>query len=204
MTSNPCFVNIKEAKNNFSKLLARAHAGEEIVICKAGKPYVKQVAIDQPEQRELGFLSDLFTEEEELEAIDRALFEPMSEEELALWYGVPAREMLHLADREAEDEGAKHESAIGHPCPDLGMDQSPAPVSPGGFLIVRQAHHDRCEQRQRLGVGHQTLQWENARNGPDFSTNRLSPGSTWRDSVTHQPQPRPNGCVAPYDSQRPF
>ncbi len=103
MPSDPCFVNIQEAKNNFSKLLARAHAGEEIVICKAGKPYVKLVAIDQPEQRELGFLSDLFTEEE-LEAIDRALSEPMSEEELALWYGVPAREMLSLADREAEDE----------------------------------------------------------------------------------------------------
>ncbi len=103
MTSNPDCVNIQEAKNNFSKLLARAHAGEEIVICKAGKPYVKLVPIDQPEQRELGFLSDLFTEEE-LEAIDRALSEPMSEEELALWYGVPAREMLHLADREAEPE----------------------------------------------------------------------------------------------------
>ncbi len=84
MHSEPCFVNIQEAKNNFSKLLARAHAGEEIVICKAGKPYVKLVAITEPKQRELGFLSDLFTEEE-LEAIDRALLAPMNEEDLKLW-----------------------------------------------------------------------------------------------------------------------
>ena len=104
MSSEPCFVNIQEAKNNFSKLLARAHAGEEIVICKAGKPYVKLVAISQPEQRELGFLADLFTQEE-LEAIDRALLAPMSEEELALWYDSPVLETMQLADGESEDEG---------------------------------------------------------------------------------------------------
>ncbi|NOZ73489.1 MAG: type II toxin-antitoxin system Phd/YefM family antitoxin [Chloroflexi bacterium] len=102
---HPCFVNIQEAKNKFSKLLARAHAGEEIIICKAGKPYVKLVAIEQPEQRELGFLSHLFTEEE-LEAIDRALLEPMSEDEIALWYGESVIETLQLADRES-NEGEK-------------------------------------------------------------------------------------------------
>ena len=103
MTVNPCFFNIQEAKNQFSKLLARAHMGEEIIICKAGKPYVKLVAVTQPQQRELGFLGHLFTSEE-LEAIDRVLAEPMSEDELSLWYGIPSHEVLHLADREASGE----------------------------------------------------------------------------------------------------
>jgi prevent-host-death family protein len=101
--SNPCFVNIQEAKNNFSKLLARAHAGEEIIICKAGKPYAKLISIAQPEERELGFLSHLFTEEE-LEAIDQALREPIGEEELALWYGETSVKALRIADRESDSE----------------------------------------------------------------------------------------------------
>ena len=32
-------VNVHDAKTNLSQLLERAHAGEEIVIAKAGKPY---------------------------------------------------------------------------------------------------------------------------------------------------------------------
>ncbi|NOX63311.1 MAG: type II toxin-antitoxin system prevent-host-death family antitoxin [Chloroflexi bacterium] len=84
MSAQPYFVNIQEAKDNFSKLLARAHAGEEITICKAGEPYAKLVAVEQPARRELGFLRDLFTEEE-LEALDKALAEPMSKEELRAW-----------------------------------------------------------------------------------------------------------------------
>lgn len=103
MEMHPCFVNIWEAKNKFSRLLARAHAGEEIVIYKAGKPYVKLVAIEQPEQRELGFLSHLFTKVES-EAIDRALLKPMSEDELALWHGEAIIEMLQLADRESNED----------------------------------------------------------------------------------------------------
>lgn len=35
------FVNIHEAKTNFSKLVERAHAGEEIIVAKAGKPYAR-------------------------------------------------------------------------------------------------------------------------------------------------------------------
>ncbi len=37
--------NIHEAKTRFSELLERAHAGEEIVIAKAGKPYARLVPI---------------------------------------------------------------------------------------------------------------------------------------------------------------
>ena len=102
MSADTCFVNVQEAKNNLSKLLVRAHAGEEITICKAGKPFAKLVAIEQPTQRELGFLGDLFTSEE-LAAIDRALLEPMSEEELTLWYGAPVMETVQFAERNTED-----------------------------------------------------------------------------------------------------
>lgn len=39
-------VNVHEAKTHFSKLLDRAHAGEEITIAKAGKPYARLVKIE--------------------------------------------------------------------------------------------------------------------------------------------------------------
>ena len=32
-------VNVHQAKTHLSKLLDRAHAGEEIILAKAGKPY---------------------------------------------------------------------------------------------------------------------------------------------------------------------
>ena len=34
-------VNVHEAKTHFSRLLDRAHAGEEIIVAKAGKPFAK-------------------------------------------------------------------------------------------------------------------------------------------------------------------
>lgn len=42
----PATLNIHEAKTHFSKLVDRAHAGEEIIIAKAGKPWAKLVKID--------------------------------------------------------------------------------------------------------------------------------------------------------------
>ncbi|WP_426167618.1 type II toxin-antitoxin system Phd/YefM family antitoxin [Sandarakinorhabdus sp. DWP1-3-1] len=42
----PATVNVHEAKTHFSKLLERAHAGEEIIVAKAGKPYAKLVKLD--------------------------------------------------------------------------------------------------------------------------------------------------------------
>ncbi len=42
------FVNVHDAKTNFSKLLDRAHAGEEIVLAKAGRPYAKLVPYEKP------------------------------------------------------------------------------------------------------------------------------------------------------------
>ena len=37
--------NVHEAKTHFSKLIDRAHAGEEIIVAKAGVPYARLVAI---------------------------------------------------------------------------------------------------------------------------------------------------------------
>ncbi len=42
----PAVVNVHEAKTHLSRLLDRAHAGEEITIAKAGKPYARLVKLD--------------------------------------------------------------------------------------------------------------------------------------------------------------
>ncbi len=36
--------NVHDAKTQLSKLIDRAHAGEEIILSKAGKPYAKLIA----------------------------------------------------------------------------------------------------------------------------------------------------------------
>jgi prevent-host-death family protein len=78
-------VNVHEAKTHFSKLLDRAHAGEEIVLAKAGRPYAKLVPIDPPENREPrrpGRLKGTFPE-----LPDSFFFDPLPDEELKLWEG---------------------------------------------------------------------------------------------------------------------
>lgn len=51
-------VNIHEAKSQLSRLVARAHGGETIVIARAGTPVAKLTAVDAPEAppRRTGFL----------------------------------------------------------------------------------------------------------------------------------------------------
>ena len=44
-------INVHDAKTHFSKLLERAHAGEEIILAKAGKPYAKLVPIGETAKR---------------------------------------------------------------------------------------------------------------------------------------------------------
>lgn len=41
-------VNVHEAKTHFSRLLERAHRGEEIILAKGGKPYAKLVPLEGP------------------------------------------------------------------------------------------------------------------------------------------------------------
>ena len=43
-------VNIHDAKTHLSRLVAAAAAGEEIIIAKSGKPLVKLVPLDLPNQ----------------------------------------------------------------------------------------------------------------------------------------------------------
>jgi prevent-host-death family protein len=50
-------VNVHEAKTHLSRLLERAHAGEEIVIAKNGKPYARLVPFpDRAPKRRPGTL----------------------------------------------------------------------------------------------------------------------------------------------------
>lgn len=50
-------VNVHEAKTHLSRLLDRAHAGEEIVIAKGGEPYARLgPLVTRPAKRESGTL----------------------------------------------------------------------------------------------------------------------------------------------------
>lgn len=71
-------VNVHEAKTNLSRLLERAHAGEEIILAKAGKPYARLVPLaPDPGGRRPGRLPDL--------VVGPEFFEPLPVEELEAW-----------------------------------------------------------------------------------------------------------------------
>ncbi len=44
-------VNVDAAKRHSSRLLEQAHAGQEIVVAKAGKPYARRVPLAAPVER---------------------------------------------------------------------------------------------------------------------------------------------------------
>lgn len=71
-------INVHEAKTHLSRLLDRAHAGEEIILGKAGKPYARLVPLKAPPKRKLGFLKG---------KVDASFFEPLPDEELDAWEG---------------------------------------------------------------------------------------------------------------------
>jgi prevent-host-death family protein len=50
-------VNMHEAKTHFSRLVARAVAGEEIVVAKNGRPLVRLTAVSAPEGKRTPGLS---------------------------------------------------------------------------------------------------------------------------------------------------
>ena len=74
-------VNVHEAKTSLSKLLARAEAGEEVVIARAGKPVARLVAVKPAPRRQPG------TWKGRLEVDDDALLAPLPAEEIKLWDG---------------------------------------------------------------------------------------------------------------------
>jgi len=71
-------VNVHEAKTQFSRLLEQAHAGQEIILSKAGKPYARMVPLAQLDKpkRMPGRLAG---------HIEEAFFEPLPEAELDAW-----------------------------------------------------------------------------------------------------------------------
>jgi prevent-host-death family protein len=72
-------VNVHEAKTHFSRLLEQAHAGQEIIVAKAGKPYARLVPLAPGKgQRQPGRLRGSVTEE---------FFKPLPDDELAAWEG---------------------------------------------------------------------------------------------------------------------
>ncbi len=78
----PEIVNIHAAKTQLSKLVERAHAGEEIILAKAGKPYARLVPLAPSRPREFGFLAGQVEISEEFA---REAMRPLTEEELADW-----------------------------------------------------------------------------------------------------------------------
>lgn len=75
-------VNVHDAKTNFSKLLERAHGGEEIILAKAGRAYAKLVPIgeDKLPPRKPGRLKGLVGD-----IPDSVWFDPLQDDELDLW-----------------------------------------------------------------------------------------------------------------------
>jgi prevent-host-death family protein len=69
-------VNVHEAKTHFSALLERAHAGEEIVVAKAGKPYARLVPLESPPERVPGRYE---------EPVPESFFDELPDDELGAW-----------------------------------------------------------------------------------------------------------------------
>lgn len=77
-------INVHDAKTHFSRLLDRAHAGEEIILAKAGKPYAKLVPIEKaaagPKRKPGGLkLNGPIP--------DSVWFDPLPDGDLELWEG---------------------------------------------------------------------------------------------------------------------
>lgn len=69
-------INVHQAKTQLSRLLKRAHEGEEIVLAKAGKPYARLVPLEEGKPRESGIVEG---------RVDDAFFWPLPESELKAW-----------------------------------------------------------------------------------------------------------------------
>lgn len=70
-------VNVHEAKTHFSRLLEQAHAGQEIILAKAGQPYARMLPLETvPGKRQPGRLKA---------RIGSEFFEPLPDAELKAW-----------------------------------------------------------------------------------------------------------------------
>lgn len=69
-------VNVHEAKTNLSKLLDRAHGGEEIVVAKGGRPWARLVPLASRPERIAGRYPMV---------VPDSFSEPLPDEELDAW-----------------------------------------------------------------------------------------------------------------------
>ena len=71
--------NLYEAKTQLSKLVTRALAGEEVVICRAGKPLVRLVPVEAAKPRRLpGRFAGMHVPDDAMA--------PLTDEEIDLFY----------------------------------------------------------------------------------------------------------------------
>jgi prevent-host-death family protein len=71
-------INVHDAKTNFSKLLEQAHAGQEIILAKAGKPYARMVPLARATpKRQRGRVKEII--------VDDAFFDVLPDAELNAW-----------------------------------------------------------------------------------------------------------------------
>jgi prevent-host-death family protein len=76
-------VTIHQAKTNLSKLIARAEAGEEIVILRGKEPVARLTPVSGPKLKPtFGMLKGKMPS-----LPDEFFFDPLPEEELRLWEG---------------------------------------------------------------------------------------------------------------------
>jgi len=74
-------VNVHEAKTQLSRLLARAEAGDEVIISRADKPVARIVPIaPSTRTRTPGLWKGKFT-------VPDSFFDPLPDEELSAWEG---------------------------------------------------------------------------------------------------------------------
>ena len=77
MASKP--ISVHAAKTHLSRLIERACAGEEVIICRGKHPVVRLVPIDQPlPERKFGALRGKLI-------VDESFFEPLPADELEAW-----------------------------------------------------------------------------------------------------------------------
>jgi prevent-host-death family protein len=78
----PETIDLQAAKTHLSRLVDRAHAGEEIILAKAGVPCARLVPLAAAVQRRLGFLAG----QVELGAdFEQESLRPLGPAELAAW-----------------------------------------------------------------------------------------------------------------------
>lgn len=76
-------VTIHHAKTNLSKLIARAEAGEEVIIARGNNPVVRLAPVEpKRHERKPGWLKGKVPN-----LPDSFFFDPLPEEELRLWEG---------------------------------------------------------------------------------------------------------------------